>query len=554
MPSLSTDDSTTLESSTMKRLRSVDENQKVASLLVDLHSPDQPNDTVPDKKHKSDNGVVDPPQSIQQLKDQLTRERLRADEIEIQYYDLLHKLKLICSSHNMYDINTTNITNNKTHAQLYRYIQSLQCVLNNEMIQCETIEQQRKQQLYQQMSSDRNTTNNTNTMHTTASNGTIHELHDSTHNTSNNKRSGSYGYYCRPSRFIGHLAKEPVAISWANVKKQYTVSKRETTLMSTTERNQLLPVPVRIMGIPTDRTNLYIVAKDVCQLIHIRKANVARSIGQFSDREKARMPVLCKRSNKIDSTHVLIVLTLDGVKRLLTSSRSALAPIVLDWIMKQIDALVESAQNGTLDLSQSADLHQYDSIELDTADMDDHIDDDEDDEDTELNIPQVQRQRSASPPPDMPSHRMTKLQTKSNTTQNKHKSTIKRVKSDSRLSNTIVSHDQLPLLEPTSISSTPLSISPVMSHSDIESVQSNTNTQQLQYHPIVPAYIVQQQINHNHNTMQAIPQRSNVPVYALPVHSVPQYQFMRGDVLHHQQPYNNLSYITPQSLIYHPAH
>ena len=55
-------------------------------------------------------------------------------------------------------------------------------------------------------------------------------------------------------------------------------------------------VPLRIMGGP-HRQNLYFVAKDVCVLIHTRKGNVAKSIGQFSETQKARMPVLCVRGN-----------------------------------------------------------------------------------------------------------------------------------------------------------------------------------------------------------------------------------------------------------------
>jgi len=108
--------------------------------------------------------------------------------------------------------------------------------------------------------------------------------------------------------------------------------------MTPEQKSKLISATVRIMGTP-DINNLYFVAKDVCLLIHIRKGNVAKSISQFNDNEKARMPVLCERSNGVVSTHVLTVLTVSGVLRLLTTSQSKHAPAVLKWITGHIEVI-----------------------------------------------------------------------------------------------------------------------------------------------------------------------------------------------------------------------
>lgn len=53
------------------------------------------------------------------------------------------------------------------------------------------------------------------------------------------------------------------------------------------------------------------------------------------------MPVVCPRQNGSFSTHVLSVLTIKGVKHLLGSSRSALAPHVLRWLLAQVDHICD---------------------------------------------------------------------------------------------------------------------------------------------------------------------------------------------------------------------
>jgi len=147
--------------------------------------------------------------------------------------------------------------------------------------------------------------------------------------------------HCKPCRFIFSVDKKPLRLLRVSVQQQYTVSKKETLEMAPDQKSKLISATVRIMGTP-DINNLYFVAKDVCLLIHIRKGNVAKSISQFNDNEKARMPVLCERSNGVVSTHVLTVLTVPGVIRLLTTSQSKHAPAVLKWITGHIEVITGS--------------------------------------------------------------------------------------------------------------------------------------------------------------------------------------------------------------------
>ena len=144
---------------------------------------------------------------------------------------------------------------------------------------------------------------------------------------------------CKPCPLVESINKKPLKVLYVNVQRQYTVSKKETVRMSKEDKERLVPVHVRIMGTPA-RGELYFVAKDVCLLIHTRKGNVAKSIGQFREDEKVRMSVVCPRSNGTVSTHILTALTVKGVKRLLTTSRSPLASHVLKWIMKQVDVIM----------------------------------------------------------------------------------------------------------------------------------------------------------------------------------------------------------------------
>ena len=75
---------------------------------------------------------------------------------------------------------------------------------------------------------------------------------------------------------------------------------------------------------------------DICLLIHTRKGNVAKSIGQFGASEKARMAVICPRSDGTVSTHVLTVLSVSGLRRLLASSRSRVVTETRGWMYHQL--------------------------------------------------------------------------------------------------------------------------------------------------------------------------------------------------------------------------
>ena len=102
-------------------------------------------------------------------------------------------------------------------------------------------------------------------------------------------------------------------------------------------------VNVRVMGGPPP-SELYFVAADLAQLIHSRKSNIAKAVAEFTDSERARCAVTCVRSNHKQSTHVLTVLSLQGVRRLLQNSRAPIAMSILDRIHEQVNALLGHPQ------------------------------------------------------------------------------------------------------------------------------------------------------------------------------------------------------------------
>jgi len=175
-----------------------------------------------------------------------------------------------------------------------------------------------------------------------------------------NGASGNRSRYCRPCPLVLNLPPLPLQTLYMQVQRQYTMSKKELEKrnMSTAAREELVSVPLRIMGSSQDLNQLYFVAKDVCVLVFIRKGNVAKSIGQFLPTEKARLPVLCPRSNGSSSTHVLTALTLDGVRRLLTHHKSPLATQLLQFIQQHVDMLKKTVKEG--------------KVKIDAADMKTH--------------------------------------------------------------------------------------------------------------------------------------------------------------------------------------
>ena len=130
-------------------------------------------------------------------------------------------------------------------------------------------------------------------------------------------------------------SKFPIAILNVPVQRQYTMTRKDSKRMKRTDKEALVNVTVRIMGTP-DRQHIYFVAKDVCQLICLRKGSVAKAIHDFTGVEKARMPVLCQRSSGSGCTQVLTVLTMAGVQRLMTSSRQPIARSVLQWLSERV--------------------------------------------------------------------------------------------------------------------------------------------------------------------------------------------------------------------------
>ena len=136
--------------------------------------------------------------------------------------------------------------------------------------------------------------------------------------------------FCKPSRLITAYSSKPFLMTPIHLERQYVTSRKNLDAMSGDEKAELCTVTVRWMGRPV-LDELYLVATDVCALINIRKSNTAKTVAQFSDVEKVSMPVHCS-SGKGSSTHILTALTMAGVRRLLTSSRSVLSSALLEYL------------------------------------------------------------------------------------------------------------------------------------------------------------------------------------------------------------------------------
>ena len=159
---------------------------------------------------------------------------------------------------------------------------------------------------------------------------------------------------------LQNISKSPLKVLYVKVQQQYTVTRRQAKRMTQDEREKLVPVPVRIMGSvqSTSHTaaaatseldpyaSLYLVARDVCQLIHLRQGSVSKVIHDFLPSERSRIPILCQRSTGAGCTQVLTVLTMEGVRRLLSNSQSPLAPHVLKWITEQVELVVKEGAKG----------------------------------------------------------------------------------------------------------------------------------------------------------------------------------------------------------------
>ena len=141
---------------------------------------------------------------------------------------------------------------------------------------------------------------------------------------------------CLPCPLIHHVNKTPIRVVDVHIEREYTLSKRDAAALGREEKATLVKVGVRFLAPSASSTEVYVVAKDICLLIHTRKGNVAKSIGQFRVGEKARMAVICPRSDGTVSTHVLTVLSISGVRRLLAGSRSRVVGKVRGWMYHQL--------------------------------------------------------------------------------------------------------------------------------------------------------------------------------------------------------------------------
>ena len=134
------------------------------------------------------------------------------------------------------------------------------------------------------------------------------------------------------------LSKLPFELVQVPLPWQHAVSRNECKLLSSVQKSLLVQRPVRVMLCssppcgPDDAgrltltpDNVYFVAKDVAQLLHIHEANVARRIAPFLPHERARMHVLCMQSNGTKATLMLSVLSVAGMTRLLTASKKAVS-------------------------------------------------------------------------------------------------------------------------------------------------------------------------------------------------------------------------------------
>ena len=141
---------------------------------------------------------------------------------------------------------------------------------------------------------------------------------------------------CLPCPTLHHIHKTPLRTVDVYIEQEYTLSKRDSSSLNSSDKQRLVRVGVRFLSNGLGERELYVVAKDICLLLHTRKGNVAKSIGQFSGDEKCRMPVICPRSDGTVSTHVLTVLSVSGVKRLLDGSRSGVVDSIRGWFFHQL--------------------------------------------------------------------------------------------------------------------------------------------------------------------------------------------------------------------------
>jgi hypothetical protein len=105
---------------------------------------------------------------------------------------------------------------------------------------------------------------------------------------------------------------------------------------------QHLIATVRVLGSSINIQSLYIIALDLCQLINIRKSNTAKAIALYSEIEKCSLPVVTQAVSGAPSLRYFTALSIQGVGKLLESSRSQLAKPLLRWLTALLNSLVTS--------------------------------------------------------------------------------------------------------------------------------------------------------------------------------------------------------------------
>lgn len=106
--------------------------------------------------------------------------------------------------------------------------------------------------------------------------------------------SASSNPFCKPCPLLTNLSKHPLRVTYVDIPREYTMSKKDAaTQLSVEERLHNVRVPIRIMGRPLGahgeectnigaligripRSDVWIVSKDICAVLHIRKGNVAK--------------------------------------------------------------------------------------------------------------------------------------------------------------------------------------------------------------------------------------------------------------------------------------
>ena len=153
-----------------------------------------------------------------------------------------------------------------------------------------------------------------------------------------------------PSLLLESNTKRPFKTLNVRIQKQFTMSKKDIAEMTAagqithSQLEQLVTVRLRIMGSPTRHQMLFL-SSDICMLIH-RQKDLVRN---FSPSEKARVRMMAKRPDGTDYTIIVSVLSVEGVKKLLMNSRSAIANQAWHWLDLQISQIAGGTHHQTID-------------------------------------------------------------------------------------------------------------------------------------------------------------------------------------------------------------